>query len=154
MKKLLILLPLLFLFACQNFERNFQTHTDIQAGDAAKLVQKAKLTSAEQTIVVHASNKYSEFVEKWKEQNFLENYTEFDKDFLEIKSQYLMVKAIVRKHWLEYSPEDKATLANYEDFAGELEKLHNGLVKAHMLKEAGAVAFKYGLMAAKIAGKL
>ena len=130
----------------------------ISSGDAEKAVNTVQLNDFEKMILVHALNKYNEFVSKYKPgKNMLDtNSPDFDvfkTDYFILKNEYILVQDIVQKHWPEYSQTTQIVLKNYEDRAIALDESVMKLIDMGEKHKSLLDAFEFAKILGGIAAK-
>ncbi|MBX9636155.1 MAG: hypothetical protein K2Q14_06980 [Gammaproteobacteria bacterium] len=119
MKKtiLITLLFVLSLTACAQIKNFVATDKDIESGQVLSVIKSVSLTDTEATVLNHALNAYTAFVEKWKHEDVIGDRVQFLAEFSALKEQYRAVDNIVSNHWQEYDPERKKNLLRYQQAA-------------------------------------
>ncbi len=149
-----LLVVVLLLAGCAGLQGVVATDYAIASGEADKTVKSIPLTDTEKLIIDHAINQYNQFIETWKDKSLIENRQEFLFEFRELKKQYYSVDAIVKRHWLEYSPAQQAQLLEYQEAAISLNATTEKLARLDMWRAVGANAMSFGAVLLGIAKTL
>ena len=149
-----LLVVVLFLTGCAGFQGVVATDYAIASGEADKTVKSIPLTDTEKLVIDHAINRYNQFIETWKDKSLIENRQEFLFEFRELKKQYYSVDSIVKRHWLEYTPEQQAQLLEYQEAAIALNETTEKLARLDMWRALGVNALSFGAVLIGIAKTL
>lgn len=148
------LLAVILLSGCQSFQGVVATDYAIASGEADKTIKSIPLTDIEKLIIDHAINSYMAFTERWKDADLIERRQEFLFEFRELKKQYYAVDAIIKRHWMEYSPERQAALLEYQEAAIALNGTTEKLARLDMWRAVGVNAVSFGTVLLGIAKTL
>lgn len=131
MKKIMLVV-LLALTGCGTLNQIVETDYAIASGEASSVIGSVSLTNSEELIINHATNRYMQFTEKWRNADIWNNENQFLNDYNELKSQYLAVDKIVRNRWDKYSPDNQANIKRYQATAHNLDAAINRYIRLKM----------------------
>lgn len=137
-----MILLLVFATGCQTTIRSIADLTNaatandmITSGSVSGTINSVALGDAESFTVTHAINRYSVFIEKWK--NSITDidvtaqlFNDFLLDYAEIVKQYKAVDGIVRSHWDDYDTINQQILLDYQRRAIEINESVDALIAA------------------------
>lgn len=104
----------------------------IASGETRSVIGSVSLTNSEELIINHATNRYMQFTEKWRNADIGANEDHFLDDYNELKARYLAVDKIVRKRWDKYSPDNQANIKQYQAAAHNFDAAINRYIKLKM----------------------
>jgi hypothetical protein len=138
----------IFITGCQTTVKsiadlaNAATASDmIMSGGVSGTINSVVLNDAESLTVTHAINRYSIFIEKWK--NSIAGidvtgqlFNDFLLDYAEIVKQYKAIDAIVRSHWGGYDAISQQILLDYQRRAIRINESVDALIAARRRHQA------------------
>lgn len=130
----------------------------ISSGDAQKSLELVSLNEFEKMTIVHALNKYNEFMAKYKpSKKILDSdsagFDELKTDYTILKNEYIAVENIVKNHWDEYTDTTKIVLKNYQDRATNLDASVQKLISAGEKHKTMLDAIEFARIVGGIAAK-
>lgn len=151
MSKFILVLLGFVLSGCAGLMPVIATDYAIASGEADRTIKAAELKSNEKIVIDHAINKYNAFIERWKSRSLVENRAEFLAEFRDLKTQYYAVDVIVKRHWMDYSPQQQAKLEEYQEAAMALNTSIEKLARLDMWRAVGVNAMSFGAVLLSIA---
>ncbi|OHE77787.1 MAG: hypothetical protein A3F67_08080 [Verrucomicrobia bacterium RIFCSPHIGHO2_12_FULL_41_10] len=138
MKKLIIISLILSLVGCKalvksadDFTNLVAINNEVSSGNVSAIINSVELNNVDQQVLTHSINYFNAFAYKWKNIKELdattEEFTRFQYEYLELKTQYFLVNNIVIKNWHLYTPQNQDLLKQYRNQAEQANNTFDNL---------------------------